>query len=41
MVCLLINDEVLAVDPNGIIDRQLFNHDGLIAWIADVPDCSG
>jgi len=34
---LLTNDEVLAVNQHSAANRQLFNHNGLIAWIADVP----
>lgn len=34
---LLTNDEVLAVNQNSINNRQLFSHDDLVAWIADVP----
>jgi hypothetical protein len=34
---LLINDEVVAVDQDSKNNRQLFRHDGLCAWIADVP----
>ena len=35
---LLTNPQVLAVNQNSRRNRQLFNRDGLIAWIADVPD---
>lgn len=35
---LLANDEVIAVDQTGRNAHQVFNHDGLIAWISDVPD---
>jgi hypothetical protein len=35
---LLTNAEVIAVDQNSSGNRQLFNRDGFIAWIADVPD---
>ncbi len=35
---LLTNDEVVAVDQNGDGGRELFNKDGLIAWVADVPN---
>ena len=35
---LLTNSQVLAVNQNSSRNRQLFNRDGLIAWIADVPD---
>lgn len=34
---LLTNDEVLAVDQNSMGNKELFNQDGLIAWVADVP----
>lgn len=34
---LLVNDEVLAVDQASENNRQLFRHDGLVAWVADVP----
>ncbi len=34
---LLTNDEVIAVDQNSTNNRQLFNRDGQIAWVADVP----
>ena len=34
---LLTNDEVLAVNQKSSGNKQLFNHDGLIAWIADAP----
>jgi hypothetical protein len=36
---LLTNDEVLAVNQRSAHNRQLFRTaDGLIAWVADVPD---
>jgi hypothetical protein len=35
---LLTNDEVLAVNQNGANGRELSNADGLIVWVADVPD---
>ena len=35
---LLTNDEVLAVNQNSANGRQLFNRDGLIGWVADVPN---
>jgi hypothetical protein len=35
---LLTNAEVLAVNQNSEGNRPLFNHDELIAWIADAPD---
>jgi alpha-galactosidase len=34
---LLTNKEVLAVDQDSTNNRQLFNHDDHIAWVADVP----
>jgi Alpha-galactosidase len=34
---LLTNDEVLAVNQASENNRPLFNRDGLIGWIADVP----
>jgi alpha-galactosidase len=33
---LLTNDEVLAVDQKSANGHELFNKDGLIAWVADV-----
>ncbi len=35
---LLTNDEVLAVNQRSTGNKQLFNKDGLIAWIADTPE---
>ena len=35
---LLTNDEVLAVNQHSANNRPLFDRDGLVAWIADVPD---
>lgn len=35
---LLTNDEVIAVNQESSNNRELFNDDGLIAWIADVPN---
>jgi alpha-galactosidase len=35
---ILANDEILAVDQNSTNNHQLFNHDGQIAWLADVPN---
>ena len=35
---LLTNKEVIAVDQASSGNHQLFNHDGLIAWVADVPN---
>jgi alpha-galactosidase len=34
---LITNPEVLAVDQASSGNRQLFNDDGLVAWIADAP----
>lgn len=35
---LLTNDEVLAVNQHSQGGKELFNRDGLIAWVADAPD---
>ncbi|MEX2317168.1 MAG: glycoside hydrolase family 27 protein [Pirellulales bacterium] len=35
---LISNDEVLAVNQHSTGGRELFNRDGLVAWVADVPD---
>jgi hypothetical protein len=35
---LLTNDEVIAVNQNSTNNRQLFNTNNQVAWIADVPD---
>lgn len=35
---LLTNDEVLAVNQRSTHNRPLFSRDGLIAWVANVPD---
>jgi hypothetical protein len=35
---LLTNAEVISVDQHSSGNRQLFNRDGFIGWIADVPD---
>jgi hypothetical protein len=35
---LLTNAEVLAVDQGSRSNHQLYSRDGLIAWVADVPD---
>lgn len=35
---LLTNREVLSVDQNSENNHQLFNRDGAIGWMADVPD---
>ena len=37
-LALLTNDEVIAVNQDSSGNRQLFNQDGLIAWVADVPN---
>jgi hypothetical protein len=34
---LLTNDEVLAVDQNSANNHELFNQNGFIAWVANVP----
>ena len=34
---LLTNDEVLAVNQHSSNNRPVFNRDGLVAWVADVP----
>ncbi len=34
---LLTNDEVLTVNQHSSGNKQLFNRDGLVAWIADAP----
>jgi hypothetical protein len=39
-LALITNDEVLAVDQNSANNRQLFRHNGQMAWIADVPKSS-
>jgi alpha-galactosidase len=36
-LALLTNPEVIAVNQNSTHNRQLFNRDGLVAWVADVP----
>jgi alpha-galactosidase len=35
---ILTNDEVIAVDQDSTNNHQLFNRDGQIAWLADVPN---
>jgi hypothetical protein len=35
---LITNDEVLAVNQHSTGGRELFHRDGLVAWVADVPD---
>ena len=37
-LALVTNDEVIAVDQASAHGRQLFNHDGLVAWLAEAPD---
>jgi hypothetical protein len=37
---LITNDEVLAVDQHSSGNHQLFNQNGQVAWIADVPGSS-
>jgi alpha-galactosidase len=39
-LALLTNDEVLAVNQHSANNRPLFNHDDLVAWIADDPNSS-
>ena len=34
---LLVNDEVIAVNQNSANNRQLFNTNNQVAWVADVP----
>jgi alpha-galactosidase len=36
-LALLTNDEVIAVDQHSEGNRPLFDRDGLVAWVADVP----
>ncbi|HUZ08531.1 MAG TPA: glycoside hydrolase family 27 protein [Candidatus Paceibacterota bacterium] len=36
-LALMNNDEVLAVDQNSSNNRQLFNTNNAVAWVADVP----
>ena len=40
-LALLTNDEVLAVNQNSDNNRQLFNANNAVAWIADVPESKG
>ena len=35
---LITNDEVLAVNQNSTNNHELFQHQGVCAWIADVPN---
>jgi hypothetical protein len=37
---LITNDEVLAVNQHCENGRELWNRDGLVAWVADVPNSS-
>jgi hypothetical protein len=37
---LLTNDEVIAVDQRSRAGHELFNRDGQVAWVADVPGSS-
>jgi len=37
-LALITNDEVLAVDQHSSNNRQLFRHNGQMAWVADVPN---
>jgi hypothetical protein len=37
-LALLTNDEVLAVNQNSVSNRQLFNTNKQVAWIADLPE---
>jgi hypothetical protein len=37
-LALLTNDEVLAVNQHSTGGHELFRKDGLVAWVADVPD---
>ena len=40
-LALITNDEVLAVNQHSENNRPLFDRDGLVAWIADVPGTGG
>ncbi len=35
---LLANDEVIAVDKNSLNNKQVFNADNKVAWVAEVPN---
>jgi hypothetical protein len=35
---LITNDEVIAVDQHSTNGRQLFNANGQVAWVADIPE---
>ena len=37
-LALITNDEVIAVDQNSTNNRELFHHEGLYGWVADVPN---
>jgi hypothetical protein len=37
-LALMTNDEVLAVNQNSTNNRQLFNTNNLVAWVADAPE---
>lgn len=37
-LALLTNDEVLGVNQNSSGNRQLFNTNNQVAWVADIPD---
>ncbi len=36
-LALITNDEVIAVDQASAGGHQISNHDGLVAWLADIP----
>jgi hypothetical protein len=36
-LALLTNDEVLAVDQDSVHNRQLFNTNNQVAWVAEIP----
>jgi len=38
---LLTNDEVIGINQNSDHNRVLFDHEGLIAWTAEVPGSQG
>jgi len=35
---LITNDEVLAVDQNSYNNREVYNHNGIIVWTANIPN---
>jgi alpha-galactosidase len=39
-LALITNDEILAVDQHSSENKQLFRHDGQMAWVATVPASS-